>query len=195
MFGSVFRSILVIGTIYALSPVRLDATSMTAAQASPGKAASSVTKANNASDKPADPALVNAAQSAALAMVTGGLALKAGNQDSKGTKASTDQIGDLIALGKDVCLSNPSICADVARTAASSLASKTGETKPEPKAAPPQAKPQDKPQDKAAPATKPHMQAHPARAAEPDVLGALIEKVAPAPSKASPDKAVVKAQR
>lgn len=199
MFGSVFRSILVIGTIYALSPVRLDATTLpSAAPAKPTSAAQKTAPA-------LDPSAIQAAQSAALAMVTGGQAPKGQTKPQAPTSSGNhtrDQIGDLIALGKDLCLANPGLCAEIARSAAASATGQTQDQSPDKAQAKSPAKPidtargQDNP--KAAEKAKPQQPAAAHHAPQSDLLGALIEKVAtpaPRPADKPAEKMVAKVQR
>ena len=98
-------------------------------------------------------------------------------------ESTADQIGDLIALGKDLCLANPGLCAEIARSAAASAASavssKTTTVQPIENA-----KDKNKPQSAASRVVP-----------QPDVLGALIEKVAAPAPKAVPEKMVAKVQR
>ena len=190
MFGSIFRSLLVIGTIYALSPVRLDATTLPSSNHPNTKTVPSQ-KTMPALDNSA----IQASQAAAHAMVTGGRPAKPQTAQpapvqtanaSAGAPAkagNADQIGDLIALGKDLCLANPALCAEIARSAATSAANAVT-----PKTA--VAEPAQAPKDKAKP-----QPATSHSAAQPDVLGALIEKVATPVAKTSPEKMVAKAQR
>jgi hypothetical protein len=184
MFGSMFRSILVIGTIYALSPVRLDATTLPSTSHPNGKTIIQGQKTTPVIEASA----IQASQAAALAMVTGGRPVKEPSKPVQTATASTgphqaDQIGDLIALGKDLCLANPGLCAEIARSAAASAASavssKTTTAQPIENA-----KDKNKPQSAASRV-----------APQPDVLGALIEKVAAPAPKAVPEKMVAKVQR
>lgn len=190
MFGSMFRSILVIGTIYALSPVRLDATTLPSSGPSQLKTAPH----NQKTTATLDASAIQASQAAALAMVTGGRPAKpqaAPVQTAHAPSSQTaDQIGDLIALGKDLCLANPALCAEIARSAA---ASATGAISPKSVTAQPaetakdKAKPQNPPMAASRPLPHPN--------AQPDVLGALIEKVAAPTTKAPAEKMVAKVQR
>lgn len=210
MFGSVFRSILVIGTIYALSPVKLDATAVPSAQASTSKAASAGPASAN---QKSDPSIMPSVQSAAIAMVTGINPLASGQSaDSKG-HPNKDQIGDLIALGKDVCLANPGLCAEVARTAATSVARKnigpqqggqaTVQAPSQPSSQAPssaQSQPQAVPQRQTAHMADSQKGSNKGKpqstsASQPDLLGVLIEKVAPPAAKTPSEKMVAKAQR
>ena len=191
MFGSMFRSILVIGTIYALSPVRLDATTLPSSSQPHAKIATQ----NQKTTPTLEASAIQASQAAALAMVTGGRPAKQptaqpapvqtanASASAPAKTGNADQIGDLIALGKDLCLANPALCAEIARSAAASATSAAM-----PKAAAVQ--PAEPAKDKAKPqatASRP--------AAQPDVLGALIDKVATPVAKTSPEKMVAKAQR
>lgn len=146
MFGSFFRATVVIGTIYAISPVKLDATPLpTGAQAKTGLASAIETATL------ANPATAPKLLAAAVSVAQG--------------QSSQDQIGDLIALGKDVCLANPGLCVDAAKAL-------------QDKQAPAPAKPALKVQApiKPEPSAKP---AEPAKSKQPDALAALIEKTVP----------------
>ena len=136
MFGSFFRSAVVIGTIYAISPVKLDATPLpTGPQAKSALATAMETAANGAQGQ-----------------------------------SGQDQIGDLIALGKDLCFANPGLCVEAAKA----LQDKT------PAAL---AKPASKAQNPLKPAD-PVKQAEPVKQKQPDALAALIEKTVPRTSQA-----------
>ena len=184
MFGSIFRSLLVIGTIYALSPVRLDATTLPSASQPHAKSAGHGQKTTPVLETSA----IQASQAAAHAMVTGGRPAKqhaapVQTASAPATPHHPDQIGDLIALGKDLCLANAALCAEIARSAASSAATAVTSKAPA-------VQPAEPAKDKAKPQT-----ATSRPAPQPDVLGALIEKVATPAAKAAPEKMVAKAQR
>lgn len=184
MFGSVFRSLLVIGTIYALSPVRLDATTLPSGGLPNAKASAQSQKATPVLEVSA----IQATQAAALAMVTGGRPAKPQTPPVETANAAAsphqaDQIGELIGLGKDLCLANPGLCAEIVRSAAASAA-----TAVTPKTV--TAQPAEIPKDKAKPQTTASRPA-----SQPDLLGALIDKVAAPAPKAAPEKLVAKAQR
>lgn len=163
MFGSLFRSAVVIGTIYAISPVKLDATPHPAAAPVPAqsKSAAAGQAQKTGFDLPA--------QAAGLAPQL--MAAAVGSTQSKG---SADQIGDLITLGKDLCLANPGLCVEAAKA--------LHDSKPQEKTA---EKTAEKASQKIAPAPKP---VESAKAKQPDALAALIEKTVtpPAPALAKP---------
>ena len=183
MFGSIFRSLLVIGTIYALSPVRLDATTL------PSSSHPNTKTAPSQKPTPAlDSSAIQASQAAAHAMVTGGRPAKpqtaqpAPVQTANPSAGAPAKAGNADQIG-DLCLANPALCAEIARSAATSAANAVT-----PKTAVDE--PAQAPRDKAKPQPA---TSHPA--AQPDVLGALIEKVATPAAKTSPEKMVAKAQR
>ena len=159
MFGSLFRSAVVIGTIYAISPVKLDATPYPALAPVPAQSK------NAAAGQAPKAGLDGPAQALSLAPQ-----LVAAAVGSTQSKASADQIGDLITLGKDLCLANPGLCVEAAKA--------LHDSKPQEKAA-------EKVSQKAAPAPKP---VESAKARQPDALAALIEKTVtpPAPALAKP---------
>ena len=166
MFGSLFRSAVVIGTIYALSPVKLDATPVSAAASRPADLSAQLVSLA--------PHVINAAQSAAPAAPTAN---------------SRDQIGDLIALGKDLCLANPGLCVQ----AATSLRSKSEPDKVQQDKITPEKSKSEKPNAErpnapSLPKTDLQTPPRPASSAkhvepiktkQPDALAALIEKTVP----------------
>jgi hypothetical protein len=146
MFGSFFRATVVIGTIYAISPVKLDATPLpTGPQAKTGMASAIETATL------ANPATTPKLLATALSVAQG--------------QSSQDQIGDLIALGKDVCLANPGLCVEAAKALQDK--STPAPSKPTAKV---QAPLKPDPSPKAAETAKPK---------QPDALAALIEKTVP----------------
>ena len=163
MFGSLFRSAVVIGTIYAISPVKLDATPYPAAAPVPAQSKSA------AAGQAPKAGLDGSAQALSLAPQ-----LVAAAVGSTQNKASADQIGDLITLGKDLCLANPGLCVEAAKA--------LHDSKPQEKTA---EKPAEKVLQKTAPAPKP---VESVKAKQPDALAALIEKTVapPAPALAKP---------
>ena len=148
MFGSFFRSAVVIGTIYAISPVKLDATPLPASPQTKAALASALELATNTQPANAAPRL--------LAAAMGGTQGQAGQ----------DQIGDLIALGKDVCLANPGLCVEAAKAL-------------QDKAPPAPAKPALKIQAPLKPAEPVKQATETVKPKQPDALAALIEKTVP----------------
>ena len=156
MFGSFFRATVVIGTIYAISPVKLDATPLPSGPQAKGVLTSALETATSPAGSA--PRLLAAAVAGAQG------------------QAGQDQIGDLITLGKDLCLANPGLCVEAAKA----LQDKTVSAPAKPLAKTP-------PPLKAAEPSKssdPVRQAEPAKtkqaeAKRPDALAALIEKTVP----------------
>mgnify|MGYP006276782397 FL=1 len=172
MFGSLFRSAVVVGTIYAISPVKLDATPYPPASGVPvsGKAASAGQGSKTGVDL--------SVQAAALAPQL----LSHATGSAQG-QVKTDQIGDLITLGKDVCLANPGLCLEAAKALHDSKIAQdnkpTQDNKPvQTKAAPAPAKTQ------AAPSAPMPEASESSKSKQPDALAALIEKTVQPPSPA-----------
>ena len=179
MFGSLFRSAVVIGTIYAISPVKLDATPYPAGSSvpAPSKNAQTGQGAKGGLERPAQLAPIAAPLTAHL------VAAAAGGLPAKG---STDQIGDLIALGKDLCLANPGLCLEAAKALHEPKPQEKGVQEKTVQEKTVQEKvTQDKNSQKIQPAPK---QAEPAKSKQPDALAALIEKTVtpPAPALVKP---------
>lgn len=146
MFGSFFRATVVIGTIYAISPVKLDATPLPSApQAKKGLGSAVETLTLAANPSSVAPRLLATADSGAQG------------------QSSQDQIGDLISLGKDLCLANPGLCVDAAKALQNKAASSNPETKVQTPIK----------------ANIPQKTAEPAKSKQPDALAALIEKTVP----------------
>lgn len=165
MFGSLFRSAVVVGTIYAISPVKLDATPIPASSGLPvqTKTASAGEASKSGLDLPA--------QAKALAPQL--LAHAVGAQG----QGKTDQIGDLINLGKDLCLANPGLCVEAAKALQDSKLPQDNKA-PQAKSTPAPAKAQA---GVPSPAPKP---SETAKSKQPDALAALIEKTVQPPSPA-----------